>query len=263
MTLFGRLLAKLRAALRQREPAAKERQEAKREEQSRVDAIFNLLRTEAERRAAGDNQERRHRNRSFGLDVATLVVSTITMGAVIYYAVVAAHQRDAMREQVKEMRLTNKLTQDAQQRTLEVVAAENRAWIGVKSSDLEIKIGKPAVANVQLINTGRTPALNVRARAGCVHGGNYSQTNVPPPGTAIGPIVILPNMQKEIPCVVDRQTTEADVAAFRNGTRQFIYAGTIEYTDRFGGAYVSTFCYFYHPKADSLIICNQKPTEAK
>jgi hypothetical protein len=161
MSALGQILRCLKAAI-----DARENPEAKQDAPTiNVVSELQIPAAETERRKAHDQSQRRRDITRLVVEILGLAFSAVTMGAVIYYAVVANRQHGAMTQQVAEMRETNRLTREAQKRTVEVVAAENRAWVGTKFDSLDIAAGRSPVVKVALRNSGKSPALEVITRA--------------------------------------------------------------------------------------------------
>src|SRR5262249_430851 len=143
--------------------------------------------------------------------------------------------RDAMRD-------ANDLAKNAQQQSRQVIAAENRAWLGIKEVDLDTVVDHPLKITAVVTNSGKAPAISVRIRARCIWGPNVSVSNPPTPPSWGIRFVALPNSEYRFPCYSDNKLTDADVKALVAGLSTVVYVGEIEYTDRFGESHHTTFC---------------------
>jgi len=246
--------AELRDAFRQKEAAGHHDYGAEHRREEREQATVNLLKAEAEERRAERYEESRYRKGSLRWTRATFVVSLITMAAVIYYALVAVRQHNAMTKQVTEMREANRLTRVAQERTTEVVAAENRAWLGVKAVNIETGVGQPITATLIVGNSGKVPAINVRMRGRCAWP-DASPENPPVPSQERPAFVALPNSEQKFVCLTDKRLTAEDLQALLTGRAHFVYAGSFEYTDRFGGTHHTRFCSYTDARTKGVSEC--------
>ena len=145
MTLAD-FLTKLSHALRQEEPADYDQYNAERRREERENTTLNLQKAEVGERRTDRQEDSRYRKRTLRLGYATFLVSFITMGAVIYYACIAAQQRDAMVE--------------ANKHAYRALYVQQRAYVNVH----DVRFGHPLTAGewpeliVTYKNSGLTPA---------------------------------------------------------------------------------------------------------
>jgi hypothetical protein len=208
-------------------------------------AELRLPPEEIERRTTNADRNYSVARRNSWVGVGTLIISFITMGAVICYAIIAAHQRDAMRDQVTQMRRANDLTADAQRQTREVVVTENRPWLGVLQIDLvTFEVDKKPAVRVRVMNVGRAPAERVSTIVGVFLRQNPPNQNTqiesrrPPPTDR----VVLPNMDIFLPGTPADVLSIEQSKAFKASALYVVVVGRILYTDRSGGARETRFC---------------------
>ena len=215
------------------------------------------------------------------LDWAWFLLAVVALIAVVWYAYTARRQLDEMVKQNRISQGLAKLTADqaitskqsadaaveanriarnamqAVEQTSTKIAEENRAWVALKDSRLELGAGKRPSVSATVSNSGKTPALNVVMRGGCGYGPVYSQDRVPSPGDPLDPMVIPPQLDIVTPCVTKNPIDQATIDTIVNGTTAFIFAGTINYTDRFGGRlHLTRFCLFFDHAKNRMSFCS-------
>ena len=145
----------------------------------------------------------------------------------------------------------------AVEQTSTKISEENRAWVALKDSRLELRAGKRPTVSATVSNSGKTPALNVVMRGACGYGPVYSQERVPAPGEPLDPMVITPQLDIVTPCLTKNPIDQATIDTIANGTTAFVFAGSINYTDRFGGKLHSTrFCLFFDHAKNRMSFCS-------
>lgn len=149
-------------------------------------------------------------------------------------------------------------TWDALDHTMRNSRLDQRAWVGPKIAELppEIKAGISLKFGVEQINTGKTPAVNVRGitRGRSVLEGSAVVPYYPPmvKGGSIG--IIQPGAvthQFTVPVVM----TPEQVDALETGEYIFYWYGEISYEDIFGGIHCTTYCFFLEPGLKSSSQC--------
>jgi hypothetical protein len=145
----------------------------------------------------------------------------------------------------------------AVEQTSTKIGEENRAWVALKDSRLELRAGRRPTVSATVSNSGKTPALNVVMRGGCGYGPVYSQERLPAPGEPLDPMVIPPQLDIVTPCLTRNPIDQATIDTIVNGTSAFVFAGNINYTDRFGGKPHSTrFCLFFDHTKNRMSFCS-------
>ena len=145
----------------------------------------------------------------------------------------------------------------AVEQTSAKIAEENRAWVALKDSRLELRAGKRPTVSATVSNSGKTPALNVVMRGSCGYGPIFSQEKTPAPGEPLDPMVIPPQLDIVTPCLTKNPIDQATIDTIVNGTTAFVFAGSINYTDRFGGKPHSTrFCLFFDHAKNRMSFCS-------
>src|SRR5437870_410637 len=151
---LAKVFAGLREYLRKKEIVAHSQSTLENDGDSGDRAILALLRGEIERRRANDEGQTRLQLKKLCLERVALLVAAITMGAVIYYAIVAAHQRGEMIE-------ANRLSRQALD-----AAERSHLFSSPTSFYIASKENTPTVL-FDLQNYGRSPAYSVRYGVAC------------------------------------------------------------------------------------------------
>ena len=214
------------------------------------------------------------------LEWAWFALGVIALGAVVWYAFTAKGQ---LNEMIKQNQITQgmakatvdqaiavKQSADAATEATRVarsametvghtsarIAEESRAWVALKDSRLELGAGKRPSVSATVSNSGKTPALNVIMRGGCGYGPVYSQEKLPAPGEPLDPMVIPPQLDIVTPCLTKNPIDQPTIDTIVDGTTAFIFAGTINYTDRFGGKpHFTRFCLFFDHIKNRMSFC--------
>jgi len=193
-----------------------------------------------------------------------MAIATIVMAfSAVTYTYYAGQQWDVMKQSLDETKaaaIEAKRAADAAEKsiqsTIDMFWAEQRAWVGVvvmRAID-EPQADKPFLFEIQMQNSGRTPALEfttyhhrrteypskraVEARATV----GSSKAAIAPGATALGNVG------------GGYDLTEADVQKIKSGEVKFHVFGRIDYKGTTGKSYVTTYCGIYsykkHPTID-------------
>jgi hypothetical protein len=161
-------LARLRHAFGQQEPADYDSYNAEHRREEREQTTLNLLKGELGGRGFDRDQERRYKRQFFWFSLITLVVSVITMVAVIYYAWVAEGQRKEMVKATKQATIAAEAAVAQSKAALdanEITRQEQRAWLfPVLEEDPKFDFSNLAVIKLGMQNSGRSLATNVKFR---------------------------------------------------------------------------------------------------
>lgn len=155
---------------------------------------------------------------------------------------------------------------DAAQKSAEVAGRalqlDHRAWVGVATfAPPNLQPGSTVTFTVQLLNSGRSPALNVKAHTSyrlLSARGSFTpiyrkrKDNLRP-----SLVVIQPGVSMALPGSIDGPLSAADVEAVRTGKKVLYIFGRIEYTDVFRTEHHSTFCVFLTKDHESGTACSE------
>jgi hypothetical protein len=142
------------------------------------------------------------------------------------------------------------LTREGLRITREANEVSQRAWLTVKSSTLAkpLAIGEAPTVIVQIVNSGRSPALKV-----LVSGAVFSRAKLRPEDMAEGAppgrrpfsrMVIGPDTSTTVPMDSDEPITrQVQIDAIHAGLWRLYTKGFISYRDIFGKARKSRFCF--------------------
>jgi len=260
---FGGIRAALRQILRQTEAPVHHERGAEEQSDGQTPHILvaelRLPSEEIERRTANDERNYRVAHRAFWVGACALIVSFITMVSVIVYAIIAGHQRDAMRDQVTEMREANRLTREAQEQLKGVVAAENRAWLDLQRIEqMSWSDARRLRAKAVLRNAGRAPAVMAVAVVGIRVleriPGNKAALQANFRSYQLG--TVLPGMDPMVPLesetTIDRPTEDR---IWNAKTLYLVVSGFIMYTDRFGSSGSTPICQYYDNAVGGFVTC--------
>jgi hypothetical protein len=114
-----KLLDALRNALSEKKPASYDKYNAEHRREEREQTTLNLLKNEVAERSSERDQARRHRN----VERCTLLVSLITMCAVIYYAGVTRLQLGKMEGTYQEAK-----------RSADIAERQQQPWVGLEQN---------------------------------------------------------------------------------------------------------------------------------
>ncbi len=185
----------------------------------RVIGELQIPEAEIERREADQKRQNRFQRRMLCLQAVGVAVAIATLGAVIYYAVVAADQRDQMIE-------ANRLARSA-------LDANERAWlIGAVA---KIDVDKDGIMSVMatFMNAGKSPAFYVR------HHGEKTEALVAPviqlPLGGSGSEITLPQGGTVTSATRFVSIPPQEVREILAGQKQFFFWLAIKYSDPFTG----------------------------
>jgi len=159
--------------------------------------------------------------------IAAMAMFAVNIAALIAYSFV----------NVNQLRLTRESTEHAY-----------RAWLTVKEGKgLAVFPKQHAVVDVDVENTGRSPARNVRVR--------WSATIQAPdwiaPGNALGNIfgigVIGPGQSRAIPFKTTQMLGDDDIAGLVSRRTRLFFVAELIYEDQFGANRLLQLCMFYDP----------------
>jgi hypothetical protein len=174
-----------------------------------------------------------------------IILSGLVLIAIMVQAYIYKKQWDAMQEGLKETRVSREL--------------ENAAFVGTKGAsfpDGGLHIGQWQRIHVTLINTGKTPAFNLRVTQGWGIG-PLGPSDFVPPNAGLAPkgqSTVMPNYDALVAFTIP-DVTQEDLNAINNFQR-FIYVwGTIDYDDIFGKPHWTRFCLMHHPTTNVFDSC--------
>ena len=197
------------------------------------------------------------------LSVASLVVSVLTLLAIIWYGWTARGQLEQMRE------ATEASTKAADAATEQVAASkqstqlDQRAWISIAAVRMipnPPQPGKPITVEVGLKNTGKTPARNVVV-AGVVEPGEpgklplftYNERErvslgvmAPTPSGHYFDVSYALVVTRRISTGEEAPATPEIIEQLESGKTTFYAHGRISYTDIFGKSHWTTYCVLFH-----------------
>jgi hypothetical protein len=142
--------------------------------------------------------------------------------------------------------------------SLETARTDQRAWVGVvKLNSFNFKTGPNYFIPFDIVNSGKTPALNVRTKATLktLEKGTQFIPTYQPPTTVPSLSVVQPQMHMEL-TTLPIDISASQFANIKNG-RGILYAyGDITYDDIFGKSHETTFCVMYWNGLTAPITCD-------
>lgn len=151
--------------------------------------------------------------------------------------------------------------------SIEVSRNDLRAWLGPRAFNSKftdggktvyIKTGEKSIFEVELTNTGRTPAVAVQFSIGDA---------MVPAASAFGPFyttpdnperadgVSLPQQVQFLTTSGDHVFTQPEVDAVKSGVARVYIWGLVTYKDVFGREHKTTFCSFVNRSLDAVLVC--------
>lgn len=197
-----------------------------------------------------------------GLAVALLGFGTL---------VVTAFQLGAMKDQLEQMKISNdKVAQSITQATRQADAAENantlaaqalssadRAWVyPLVSIGGPLVANQPFIATIQFMNSGHTPATNVRMDFSL----RVIRGEMPPDFSStagnLGEMIIYPGTQATETITADAaRLTDALVAEITDRKATLHVLGMIQYKDVNAKVHRSKYCSYYNIDVKAMVPC--------
>jgi hypothetical protein len=174
----------------------------------------------------------------------TLVATFANVGVAIYQGREMRRQARIMERQTGAMEEANRLTKATQLAAKEDAADADRPWVGVSIIEVPAMLaGGRSQARVMLLNSGRSPALEVTVFYSFTAPTALPTTEVFP-GKRDGPLVILPSAPVDRTLTMETALTPERVAEIRSEKRWFVVRVYVEYKDRIGREHHTGFCGF-------------------
>jgi hypothetical protein len=184
--------------------------------------------------------KKRHRIANYGFRWLILAVDFLIFVAAVIYSVFSYRQWQAMNDQLGEMK---KMTANAR--------LDQRPWVNVHSAKLSkpLEVGDAPVANFNVTNSGKTPALNGRM-FGIILSAEPNMgfdTSLDPAklGADFTHFVIAPGRTNEVTAPygpANPISKQSDIDDIRNGKKCLFFIGHIFYEDVFGETHSTEFC---------------------
>jgi hypothetical protein len=138
-----------------------------------------------------------------------------------------------------------------------VATVDDRPWVGTDTiTTANFSNGGQPVTTLHLVNSGRTPAIDLRSNTV----GSLRTATAPPPDIPAkpGPLattgMLLPNTGGKLTFFANtRALTAAEAASVRDGKYVLWLAGRLDYHDKAGHAHTTTFRYRYNPGLGSFV----------
>jgi hypothetical protein len=184
--------------------------------------------------------------------VLTLIFSGLLVIATWTYTIYSRKQLDAVTEQARLM--NEGLKESVKTREL-----ENAAFIGTKGAkwNQPLHVGEWQKISVTIINTGKTPAFNLKVEQGWVfQEAEPTDLNMQQRGPASGIATVIPGVDNLIEFYIPN-LTEEDVSAITNFKKLITVYGKIKYDDIFGKPHWTNFCLTHHPTTEVFDICTK------
>ena len=141
----------------------------------------------------------------------------------------------------------------------ENIRVGQRAFLGVQKLTLgEVSEGQPASVEVQVENSGRTPAINMTIQSRLDYRDSALPEN-PDYGRSAGNdsvATVLPGASHRNIIFGERGILPADVQAFKDLKSKFYAYGLIRYEDVFGTRHTTRFCGWYNIAKKSFTFCD-------
>jgi hypothetical protein len=178
------------------------------------------------------------------VDISTLIVLTITLGGVLYYTCEADRQ--------------NALTEDSLEIMKHQMNIENRPWITVDGVNRgEFQVGEKTKIEVIFINSGNTPAINMR---GVSHGGFLNIENFAPvcvnSDVVMNITVLGPNDKNAFIDYTKKQLSKNDIDSLNNNSLRYYVWGYIYYDDIFSRKHLTEYCFVSRPDIKDFNSCD-------
>lgn len=122
---------------------------------------------------------------------------------------------------------------------------DERAWVGIKDITLASEIKNPLTIAVNVINSGKTPALGVHLAD--ISAGN-TETAAMVSGASHENGAVTPGTNTVF--YVDLAPSDGMIKLLKAHEAKIYVRGTIEYLDIFGDTHPTTFCAYYPPPAN-------------
>ena len=136
-------------------------------------------------------------------------------------------------------------------------SAADRPWVGADSiKTVDFSSGGQPLTTLHIINTGRTPAMDLRSNTlGRLSSASTSPPNIP---TQPGPLgttgVLMPNTGGDMTFFANtRALTAEEAGTIKSGQNVLWLAGRLDYRDSQGRPHVTTFRYRYDPALNSFV----------
>lgn len=221
------------------------------------------------------NQEKEYRfQRSYlKVQIGLLIATTLAFIAAAIYALIAYHQlgimrnaTDATKESADATKDAVQVAKDALKANIDMAHREQRAWVGPtrivrpESKDatdepIFIKKGLSARFEIIIVNSGKSPAREVKADKNCFLLPLKDQL-VPKythPKISVG--VLQPNMSYRLITTISPLPT-SDIDSIKNGDKILYVFGKITYEDIFRIPHWTTFCMKLIPSLDNFSACD-------
>jgi hypothetical protein len=237
---------------------AHDRAAARNDECAPIHIVSELHIPEAElnRRRANDERQDEYNRRSFGLAIASFIVTVLTLGAVGYYAWVAKRQWREMVNATTQAKIAadaataqSRTATDTLKETRDFNRLSLRAWVAFK----ELKGPRPRVGEtlytIDFENVGRLPALNLtklNADPIIVSRGDKPSDKlriVPPREGTKGQSML--GAGNWTPVLFRVKLNEAQFQAVENGQSLIYLIVFINYTDPLATEGETKFCTYY------------------
>ncbi len=179
-------------------------------------------------------------------------------------------QTKAMQDSSIYIRDTMKQSGKALDASIDIARTDQRAWIGtitvspaqLKDTDnkpIYLKEGSPATFGVEIINSGKSPALNVTSTiAVSIRRNNvkFSDPHLTPWGV-VSMRVIQPQGHDMLPTrPLTPPPTNSVIESIKSGENILYLFGVITYKDIFQRSHQNTFCFYLYPSLDTFGNCD-------
>lgn len=167
--------------------------------------------------------------------------------------------------QVNELRASVRTAQKAYSFTREALMLDQRAWVGIQNVRmLTFEVGKPIVAIVVFINTGKTPAIEAKAFTLLLSGGRLTDIGSfdfeqESKNIKISQSVthVQPGNVIEVPVTSSTSMEEAEFVSIKSGRTVLYVFGKLTYSDVFDRKHTSWVCAHYVPSNNSFPNCEK------
>ena len=170
----------------------------------------------------------------------------------------AAKANDIQAE--KSLQHNIKQSKAALDNSIAVSRNDQRAWVGVKEVkfDQVMVIGRTPRIFIQLVNTGKTPAVDVAVASYVVSRTHLVKKDLESRqiGSRVSNIVMLPNASFTADATSDEAFSKQEqITAIQQGINRLFVVGTVYYGDVFRRSWKTDFCFrFEKMNADGLFI---------
>jgi hypothetical protein len=253
---IGSEIGRLRSDIKKYSEAkadADKAQEAKEAPQQEILATVDLPHgVETHKSKSDKTEESGHQNKVLLVSVLTLIGVAIYAGVAILQWQEMIGATGAAQQAVREARLNRQQSERALNSTIEQFRQEQRAWVGATYvSSIVIKAGEMPTFQVEVVNTGKTPALHVRFTTSGTSRPAGEKIKFVYPGPANGPqinsnVVLQPTGRYYLGVggkPPAQPVTDHQVDVIKSGENWFWVYGKIVYDDTAARTHHTKFCF--------------------